>query len=72
MGAPIPEGDGAIWLATGIAPVGVELVRVSVGDYGVEAEVEPVTGAFIAALPVGRDEWPAVPRAEVSDRAPPR
>ncbi len=66
-GAPAPQGNGAIWLATGVAPFGVERVQVTLGARAVESEVEPITGAFVVALAAGSDEWPSLARADVVD-----
>ena len=51
QGAPEPAGGGAIWLASGIAPTGVERVRVTAPQAVIEADVEPLTGAFLVAVP---------------------
>jgi hypothetical protein len=45
------SGGSAVWLASGIAPPGVERIRVLRGGFATEAEVEPVTGAFLVGLP---------------------
>ncbi len=50
QGAPGPAGRGSVWLASGIAPAGVEHVRVTAGQVVIEADVEPVTGAFLVAV----------------------
>ena len=51
---PSPDGLGLICLSSGIAPPGVERVWVEHEGLEAEADVEPVTGAFLVALPV----WP--------------
>ena len=53
-GAPSPDGSASIWLASGVAPPGVQRVRVQLQGSETEADVEPVTGAFLVALP----DWP--------------
>lgn len=65
-GAPAPQGNGAIWLATGVAPFGVERVQVTLGARAVESEVEPIIGALVVALAAGSDEWPSLARATSS------
>ena len=51
---PSPDGRGLICLSSGIAPPGCERVRVEHEGLETEADVEPVTGAFLVALPA----WP--------------
>lgn len=51
QGAPSPGGEVPFWLASGIAPGGVEHVRLTAGHVVVETAVEPVTGAFLVAVP---------------------
>jgi hypothetical protein len=48
---PLPYGGAYIWLASGMAPPGVERVRVELPGFETEVEVEPVTGAFLVAMP---------------------
>jgi len=50
-GVPSSAGSTSIWLNSGIAPPGVRQVRIRVGDFQMETDVEPVTGAFLVALP---------------------
>ena len=52
QGAPGPGGGGLVWLASGIAPAGVERVRVTARQAVFEADVEPLTGAFLIAVAV--------------------
>jgi hypothetical protein len=49
-GAPAPDEDGSIWIVSGIAPVGVERVRVVQGISGEVADVERLTGAFLVSV----------------------
>lgn len=51
---PSPDGRSLICLSSGIAPPRVERVRVEQDGLEAEADVEPVTGAFLVALP----DWP--------------
>jgi hypothetical protein len=53
-GAPSPDGSSSVWLVSGIAPPGVGRVQVQLPGFQTEADVEPVTSAFLVALP----EWP--------------
>jgi hypothetical protein len=49
---PLPLAEGpSVWLASGIAPVGVERIRVLREEFETEADVEPITGAFLVVLP---------------------
>ena len=43
-------GGGYLWVASGIAPVGVDQVCVVDGAYDEIVEVEPVTGAFLVPV----------------------
>ena len=51
VGAPSPDGIGSVWLISGIAPPDVERVRVEGREQVAETDVEPVTGAFLVAMP---------------------
>lgn len=48
---PLRHGRLFIWLASGIAPPGVTRVRVELPRFETEVQVEPVTGAFLVAIP---------------------
>ena len=48
---PLPYGGAYIWLASGMTPPGVERVRVELPGFETEVEFEPVTGAFLVAIP---------------------
>jgi hypothetical protein len=47
----LPVESGYAWIASGIAPSGVDRVRVTMGDGDVVVDVEPITGAFLVAVP---------------------
>ena len=64
-GLPSPDGRGVICLSSCIAPPGCERVRVEHEGLEAEADVEPVTGAFLLALPA----WPN-PLTKVSSVSP--
>jgi hypothetical protein len=48
---PLRRGRAYIWLAGGIAPPAVSRVRVELPGFRTEVQVEPVTGAFLVAIP---------------------
>lgn len=49
-GTPDPNGD-YLWIASGIAPPGVQRVRLQVEGFDDVVDVEPITGAFLVAVP---------------------
>jgi hypothetical protein len=57
---PLSADEGpSLWLVSGIAPPGVRRVRIQVEEFQTDADVEPVTGAFLVGLPEW-PEWPAI------------
>ena len=55
---PVPaDGDDPRFVMTGIAPRRARRVGVRVGGYEAEAEVEPVTGAFVIGVRVPINEF---------------
>lgn len=48
---PLRHGGAYLWLASGIASPGVARVLVELPGFEREVQVEPVTGAFLVAIP---------------------
>jgi hypothetical protein len=70
---PLRHGGAYIWLASGIAPTGAVRVRVELPGFATEVQVEPVTGAFLVAIPNwtpdSSDPEPAISAVSTPDQA---